>query len=211
MKPTLTSLLMMLCLSSLPAQQPKEISGIYPHLAMFNDEGECGTGAVVPWAGRLWVITYGPHLPFGSSDKLYEVTPELRQKTRDAAARCRELAALDAPPAPLPPELRHRCFGCSLAPVCLPEETLYQLAHPAPADAGAAAPPALTRVIPQSDDGAVGEADRTAGERGDAVGHDGTDGLVRVVGAHPGGGGVADDDDLPGLSAAGAVEAVVVG
>ena len=36
------------------------ISGVYPHLAMYNDEGECGTGAVVPWAGDLWVITYGP-------------------------------------------------------------------------------------------------------------------------------------------------------
>ena len=50
-----------------------EFSGIYPHLAMFNNESECGTGGVVPWAGRLWVITYGPHLPKGSSDKLYEV------------------------------------------------------------------------------------------------------------------------------------------
>jgi hypothetical protein len=49
---------------------------------MFNKEGECGTGAVVPWAGRLWVITYGPHLPFGSSDKLYEITPELTQIIR---------------------------------------------------------------------------------------------------------------------------------
>lgn len=28
-------------------------SGIYPHLAYFNNEGECGTGAVVPWADRL--------------------------------------------------------------------------------------------------------------------------------------------------------------
>lgn len=83
-------------------------------------------------------------------------TPELREKTRDAVARCRELAVLDAPPEPLPPELRHRCFGCSLAPVCLPEETLYQLGHPAPAaDAGEKPHPALTRVIPQSDDGAV--------------------------------------------------------
>ncbi len=54
-------------------------SGIYPHLAYYNKEGECGTGAVVPWAGRLWVITYGPHLPLGSSDKLYEITPELQQ------------------------------------------------------------------------------------------------------------------------------------
>lgn len=45
----------------------KEISGIYPHLAYYNGEGECGTGAVVPWCGRLWVITYGPHFPQGSS------------------------------------------------------------------------------------------------------------------------------------------------
>ncbi|MEK6481879.1 hypothetical protein WJR50_30330 [Catalinimonas sp. 4WD22] len=62
--------------------QPFQISGIYPHLAYYNDEGECGTGAVVPWAGRLWVVTYGPHLPFGSSDKLYEITPDLQQIIR---------------------------------------------------------------------------------------------------------------------------------
>ena len=37
----------------------------------------------------------------------------------------RDLSSRDAPPEPLPPELRHRCFGCSLAPICLPEETLY--------------------------------------------------------------------------------------
>ena len=64
------------------AQEHISISGIYPHLAMFNNEGECGTGAVVPWANRLWVITYGPHLPFGSSDKLYEITPDLEQIIR---------------------------------------------------------------------------------------------------------------------------------
>ena len=58
------------------------ISGIYPQLAMFNNEGECGTGALVPWAGRLWVITYGPHKPFGSSDKLYEITPAREQIVR---------------------------------------------------------------------------------------------------------------------------------
>lgn len=62
------------------AQEP--YSGIYPHLAYFNNEGECGTGAVVPWADRLWVITYGPHLPLGSSDKLYEITPDLQQIVR---------------------------------------------------------------------------------------------------------------------------------
>lgn len=62
---------------------PLQISGIYPHLAYYNNEGECGTGAVVPWADRLWVITYGPHLPFGSSDKLYEITPDLDVIIRD--------------------------------------------------------------------------------------------------------------------------------
>ena len=60
---------------------PPCISGIYPHLAMSNDEGECGTGAVVPWAGDLWVVTYGPHCPVGSSDKLYRIKPDLARET----------------------------------------------------------------------------------------------------------------------------------
>ena len=69
------------------------------------------------------------------------------------------------PPEPLPPELRHRCFGCSLAPVCLPEETLYLIhqpdrpapASPRPPSRAASSPPAvpLPRVIPQNDDKAV--------------------------------------------------------
>lgn len=58
------------------------VSGRYPHLAMFNHQGECGTGAVVPWADRLWVITYGPHLPHGSDDKLYEIDAQLQRITR---------------------------------------------------------------------------------------------------------------------------------
>ena len=56
---------------------PVEISGIYPHLAFFNNEREAGVGAVVPWADRLWTITYAPHSPRGSSDKLHEITPDL--------------------------------------------------------------------------------------------------------------------------------------
>ena len=71
---------------AVPMEQSLEmdsISGIYPSLAYYNNEGECGTGAVVPWADRLWVITYGPHLPGGSSDKLYEITPDYKQIVRD--------------------------------------------------------------------------------------------------------------------------------
>jgi len=59
-----------------------QVSGIYPHLAMFNSEGECGTGAVVPWADRLWIVTYAPHKPVGSSDKLYELTLAFEQIIR---------------------------------------------------------------------------------------------------------------------------------
>jgi hypothetical protein len=83
MKPNLLLSVFSACSAGLLfAQEPRSVSGIYPSLAMFNNEGECGTGAVVPWAERLWVITYGPHLPFGSSDKLYEITPDLKQIVR---------------------------------------------------------------------------------------------------------------------------------
>lgn len=70
-----------LCCVSIPVFAQKNarpyISGIYPHLAMWNGGNECGTGAVVPWAGSLWAITYAPHFPHGSDDKLYEIKPNL--------------------------------------------------------------------------------------------------------------------------------------
>jgi hypothetical protein len=80
---TLTTLLYSCGKEATTSQSPVQLSGIYPHLAYYNNEGECGTGAVVPWADRLWVITYGPHLPNGSSDKLYEITPDLEQIVRE--------------------------------------------------------------------------------------------------------------------------------
>lgn len=58
------------------------ISGVYPHLAMTNTHLECGVGAVVPWAGKLWAITYGPHIPNGGTDKLYEINPDLTRVIR---------------------------------------------------------------------------------------------------------------------------------
>ncbi|MFT5130183.1 MAG: hypothetical protein ACI8W8_003812, partial [Rhodothermales bacterium] len=73
----LLSLLFLLALSVIA--EPPSISGIYPHLTMRNSGGECGTGAIVPWQGSLWAITYAPHQPAGSDDKLYEVTAELEQ------------------------------------------------------------------------------------------------------------------------------------
>ena len=66
----------------LSAAEPFSVSGIYPHLAMSNKGGECGTGAVVPWAGSLWVVTYPPHAPCGSDDKLYQIQPDLTRRVR---------------------------------------------------------------------------------------------------------------------------------
>lgn len=58
------------------------VSGIYPHLAVLNHSHECGIGAVVDWADRLWMITYPPHSPTGSDDKLYEIDAGLNRIVR---------------------------------------------------------------------------------------------------------------------------------
>jgi len=56
-----------------PGDRPS-FSGVYPHLAVTNGgTSECGIGAVVPWAGKLWFITYPAHQFKGSDDKLYEL------------------------------------------------------------------------------------------------------------------------------------------
>ncbi len=61
-------------------------SRIYPHLCAFNQprvgerdmtHGEVGIGAVVPWAGKLWYLTYPQHQRTGSNDKLYMVDEHL--------------------------------------------------------------------------------------------------------------------------------------
>lgn len=48
-------------------------------------------------------------------------TAELRERTRQAAARARELIPLPQPPPPL--AIPAKCRDCSLQPICLPEET----------------------------------------------------------------------------------------
>jgi CRISPR-associated protein Cas1 len=78
----------------------------------------------------------------------------LRAKTLAALQLIGELSTRETPPEPLPAELRHRCYGCSLVTICQPEETLYCLEHSrlSPAEETAAG---ITRVLPQSDEGAV--------------------------------------------------------
>ncbi|MBL8892458.1 MAG: hypothetical protein JNL67_20955 [Planctomycetaceae bacterium] len=64
------------------------ISGIYPHLTtygVYSENGahtkkrheECGIGAVVPWAGKLWMVNYAPHMPNGSEHKLFSIDSDL--------------------------------------------------------------------------------------------------------------------------------------
>ena len=72
-------------------QEPLKISGVYPKLAVFNEADglacpgngkECGIGAAVPRQGKLWMITYSPHCPHGSSDKLYSIDENLNLAIR---------------------------------------------------------------------------------------------------------------------------------
>jgi hypothetical protein len=67
----------MLSAGQVAAEPPRDYGGRYPHLAVSNEQGECGIGAVVPWAGKLWFLTYAAHRPLGSDDGLYEVDAAL--------------------------------------------------------------------------------------------------------------------------------------
>ncbi|MEM0925391.1 MAG: sulfatase/phosphatase domain-containing protein, partial [Planctomycetota bacterium] len=64
------------------------ISGIYPHLTTYGiysqngahdkkGHNECGIGAIVPWADKLWMVNYAPHMPRGSEHKLFSVDADL--------------------------------------------------------------------------------------------------------------------------------------
>lgn len=84
----------LIALAQITAAQPKpiQISGVYPHLATFNEgwpateqesnrggQGfENGIGAITPWAGKLWMVTYSPHESHGSADKLYSIDNDLQ-------------------------------------------------------------------------------------------------------------------------------------
>lgn len=83
--------LIFISLFAVAQEPPVCIDGIYPHLAVFNEKhkterpGETALGAIVPWAGKLWAITYPGHKPFGSSDKLYMVNSDLEMTIHPAS------------------------------------------------------------------------------------------------------------------------------
>ncbi|MDR1601629.1 MAG: hypothetical protein LBS42_04280 [Tannerella sp.] len=68
------------------SQENVQVGGVFPHLAMVADHSprtEAGTGALFPWANRLWVITYVAHLDrSGSGTGLYEINEKMELKKR---------------------------------------------------------------------------------------------------------------------------------
>lgn len=57
-------------------------SGVYPHLAARADSySECGIGVVVPWADRLWYVSYVAHMA-GSGVGLFEIDNRLNIRQR---------------------------------------------------------------------------------------------------------------------------------
>lgn len=93
-------LILALTLPSAHAAELLSVSGIYPQLTVFNSdpkrekpEMECGLGAVVPWAGKLWSLTYTSHALGRGNDKLFTVAPamslEIRPESVGGTHACR--------------------------------------------------------------------------------------------------------------------------
>lgn len=58
------------------------ISGVFPHLGLkaghHPKRTETGIGALMPWAGRLWLITYVAHKTSGSETGLFYIDDSMR-------------------------------------------------------------------------------------------------------------------------------------
>ena len=88
-KRILASALALVTVTTAYTAEPLSVSGIYPHLTVFNSdpkrekpEMECGLGAVVPWAGKLWSTTYTSHALGRGNDKLFAILPDLSLEIR---------------------------------------------------------------------------------------------------------------------------------
>ena len=59
---------------------PLRIKGVFPHLTVMADgvgsNSETGIGALIPWANKLWAISYVAHIK-GAGIGLYEISPDL--------------------------------------------------------------------------------------------------------------------------------------
>src|SRR5579863_1542484 len=76
------------------------------------------------------LIAYGYIFYQGSHRRMrVMLTAELRERTLAAIARAFQVAMLETPPQPLEGADVVRCPGCSLLPLCLPDEVLLLQSH----------------------------------------------------------------------------------
>jgi len=71
----------------MPGRRPFNVSGIMPHLALKAELGpprtECGVGALMAWADRLWAVTYVSHKAgSGVGTGLFEIDDDFRMVRR---------------------------------------------------------------------------------------------------------------------------------
>jgi len=60
--------------------RPLQVGGVFPRLAVSTPDvpgSESGIGALMPWADRLWMVTYVAHIK-GEGTGLFEITPDFR-------------------------------------------------------------------------------------------------------------------------------------
>ena len=89
LKKYIALLLLNLANTAFSQQKPFEISGVYPAFAAFNSspnspkpQAECGIGALVPWAGKLWYLSYTSHDLFEGKDKLHSIDEKYQHEIR---------------------------------------------------------------------------------------------------------------------------------
>lgn len=84
---TLFSPLFLLAQEALSPTIPTNISGVFPHLAIVADHepnrSEIGIGGLMPWANKLWAVTYLAHLAeSGGGSGLFEIDSQLKMIKR---------------------------------------------------------------------------------------------------------------------------------
>ena len=71
----------MTCDECVPGTYPSPISGVFPHLAVVAEHiprTETGIGALMPWADRLWFVTYPATPGMGKGTGLFSVDGDMR-------------------------------------------------------------------------------------------------------------------------------------
>ena len=73
--------------NNLKAQNPTQIKGVFPQMAIVadhKDRSEAGIGAVIPWANKLWAVGYVAHIR-GSGLGLYEISADMTSRKHPAS------------------------------------------------------------------------------------------------------------------------------